>query len=307
MIIILGGSLSSPLGAAPFPANTEMILIEGGAFRMGSKTGRNDEEPVHALRLGSYFLSRYPVTRGEFQCFAEAADYQTSAEQEGGGYGLNSSGNYGYFMDLCWKNPGFDQGGDEPVVEVSWYDAIAYCNWLSVREGFQPCYDSRGLRDSRSNGYRLPTEAEWELAASGGNQAWASGSGEGFPWGPGRPRANVADAALFRRHSTATPWPEYDDGFVFTSPVGAFPPSRLGLFDLGGNVLQWCQDIYEPGYYADSPMDDPRGPSADTGLRTIRGASWKSSPEELATSRRNFHPARDRSSIIGFRLARSLP
>ena len=143
--------------------------------------------------------------------------------------------------------------GARPVIRVTWLDAVAYCNWRSEQEGKEKCYDSGYNLDRTKKGYRLPTEAEWERAARGGL------SGKRYPWGDSidSSKANFSGS--------------------FTVPVGSYPANGYGLFDMAGNVYEWCGDWYDGGYYGSSPAFNPTGPVIGT-YRILRGGSW-SNPE----------------------------
>src|SRR5262249_10414790 len=147
-----------------------------------------------------------------------------------------------------WRDPGWLQTERHPVVNVTWHDAVAFCEWLSQKEG---------------RNYRLPTEAEWEYACRAGSEkAFVSGETQDDLRG----YANTADASLrrvfetFRKkdyHDYSQPW---NDGFPFTAPVGQFKPNAWGLFDMQGNASEWCTDWYADDYFLHSPADDPPGP-----------------------------------------------
>ena len=242
----------------------EMKPVSGGSFQMGSEEMKRylrNEMPVHKVTVNSFQMAATPVT-----CWQ---------------YGL-------YCQDTGKALPG-DSGfgrGQRPVVNVSWYDALHYCNWLSVQQGLQPVYtfasEKQVEADWTADGYRLPTEAEWEYAAraavspSGGAQG-----GGNVRFGNGQDVISPASVNYNGQHEqnaydqTIRSWNE--DG-VFrqrTTPVRRFAPNPLGLYDLSGNVFEWCWDVYDEDYYANSPKDNPRGPAQDPNKnRVIRGGSW---------------------------------
>lgn len=154
-----------------------------------------------------------------------------------------------------WRNPGFKQTDDDPVVNVTWHDAVAMANWLSKKEGKK---------------YRLPTEAEWEYSCRAGTRTrYHSGDHPATLLKV----ANVFDAASKQNWLQ---WERYalagNDGFEFTAPVGSFAPNAFGLYDMHGNVWEWCADWHAETYYAESPVDDPQGPAAGR-ARVRRGGS----------------------------------
>ena len=166
---------------------------------------------------------------------------------------------------------------DHPMVEVSWFGAAAYCKWRSRLEGYEVCYDPITWDcDLSKKGYRLPTEAEWEYAARGGN----SNPYYRFPWGNSvsHSQANYYSGHLYSYDVSPTIGchPLYNDGIhPLTAPTGSFSPNGYGLYDIAGNVWEWCNDWYAYDYYASAPDVDvnPIGPSGGM-ARIVRGGSW---------------------------------
>jgi formylglycine-generating enzyme required for sulfatase activity len=165
---------------------------------------------------------------------------------------------------------------NDPMVQVSWYGAVAYCNWRSGREGRQPCYNlTTWTCDYTKNGYRLPTEAEWEYAARGGL------SGKRFPWGDTITHSQANYYSYWEKGKPYYPYdlsptegfhPTWDDGgYPYTSQVGSFPANAYGLCDMAGNVEEWCQDWY--GVYRSSSQTNPTGPTTGS-CRVFRGGGW---------------------------------
>ncbi|MFB0536326.1 MAG: formylglycine-generating enzyme family protein, partial [Anaerolineae bacterium] len=183
--------------------------------------------------------------------------------------------------------------GNRPVMSVTWYDAVAYCNWLSEKEGLSPCYSGKGKLtqcDFSANGYRLPTEAEWEYAARGGQKS------QGYTYAGSD---NPDDVAWYRGNSGSQ-----------THPVGQKQPNELGLYDMSGNLWEWCWDWYGKDYYTSSAASDPQGPPAPpTTLswqlnRVRRSGSWRENSDSLRTTYRSM----DYASYIGdngFRIVRT--
>ena len=200
------------------------------------------------------------------------------------------------------------QSGDRPVVNVSWKEAVEYCNWLSDIQGLKPAYrqvgDDYELIEPRSDGYRLPTEAEWEFVAR-----YHQGAAEMiYPWGmempPPENSGNFAGSEAKVMIGQAVPG--HRDGYLATSPVGSFSANSLGLFDIGGNVSEWCTDYYSYTYpNSPRPLVDYAGPEKGS-QRLIRGSSWRSgTSSELRSTGKRY--GLDGADDVGFRLARSYP
>ncbi|MDR1787871.1 MAG: formylglycine-generating enzyme family protein [Treponema sp.] len=281
---------------------SRMVYITGGAFWMGSldtEEGRGkDEGPRHAVTVSDFLMARYEVTVKDFRAFVEATGYVTDAERAGAGYAF-AGGKWGVQETASWKSPLFVQDDNEPVVLVSWIDAAQYCNWLSRQEGYRPVYTIRGAKVEQNfaaSGYRLPTEAEWEYACRAGtysrfftgrtittNDANFNGTmrgpGDGSSW----------RAGVYRKKPV---------------PVGSFPPNAFGLFDMHGNVAEWCGDWYAS--YGAELVHDPHGPSSGR-RKVIRGGGWDLSARFVRSAARTLNTVSFRSSYLGFRLARSLP
>lgn len=292
--------LSKPEIAASF-----MVHISGGCFSMGSDEG--DDEVIHEVYVNDFFVGKYEVTVGEFHEFLRVTHYRTDTEKSGGSYVYDGS-KWAQKNDAGWRNPYFNQSHDHPVVCISWNDAIAYCNWRSHNDGLAPVYTfvkNTVAANFSANGYRLPTEAEWEYAARCGKKGYTYSWGDGMP--AGKRGGNIADEALKRTLSQWQwdIWKEYDDGYVYTAPVGSFEPNEFGLYDMTGNVWEWCWDWYGVDYYKKSPKRNPQGPSAGS-IRVVRGGSWVSIPRSLRTAYRNYDNPAGSASSIGFRLSRTI-
>lgn len=296
----------------------KLVRIPAGEFRMGNDLSPDemrktypqygldekgeprldlpDERPSHRVRITkSFYLGQYEVTVGQFRKFVDAG-YQPESVADGtGGYGYDPAREViaghgdafaGRDPKYSWQNPGFAQGDDHPVTNVTWHDAQAMCEWLSAKEGQM---------------YRLPTEAEWEYACRGGTTTYYSCGDD--------PEALIQVANLYDV-DTLRNWPQWKpfalhghDGYEFTSPVGTFAPNAFGLYDMHGNVWEWCADWYGEDYYAKSPVDDPRGP--DEGhVRVRRGGSWQSWPLYVRSAYRNLNTESTRYTLVGMRLVR---
>ena len=296
----------------------KFVLVPAGEFLMGSDespaslakdyphyqqerlSSLADEAPVHRVRLSqAFFLGQHEVTVGQFSQFLEASGYVPESIADGtGGYGYNPGYDpattergdafEGRNPKYSWRNPGFAQSQNEPVLNVTWHDAVAMARWLSQQEG---------------KTYRLPTEAEWEYACRAGSQTrHASGSD---PQSLARV-ANTFDA------DAATHWPQWKsfalkehDGYAFTAPVGSFAPNAFGLYDMLGNAWEWVADRYQEDYYADSPVQDPKGPQTGS-MRVRRGGSWHTWSLYARCSYRNINTESSRYTLLGMRLLREV-
>jgi formylglycine-generating enzyme required for sulfatase activity len=260
----------------------DLKLIPAGEYTMGSprrEAGRRANESQRPVKLERrFYMSPREVTNAEFRQFRP---------EHRSGFILQQT------LDL----------DRQPVVNVSWQDAAAYSNWLSAQEGLAPAYETKGGRLAPvtpvTNGYRLPTEAEWEWVARG-----AGGNLRKYPWGDALPVPAGAGNYADRSAQALVPLviPDYDDGFAATAPVGSFAPGPDGFFDLGGNVAEWTHDLYTVQPPATSVAVDPAA-TGDGALRVIRGSSWKSSAvTELRLAYRDYGDGK--RNDLGFRIAR---
>jgi formylglycine-generating enzyme len=289
----------------------EITLIPAGEFMMGSgesaeetaeffnKTYRAElskeaifkrEHPQHRVRITkAFYLGTYHVTRGQFRQFVADTRYKTDAEkgEKPGAYGWNPvTKKIGFNERYSWRNTGFEQTDEHPVVNVSWNDAVAFCKWLSKKEG---------------KNYRLPTEAEWEYACRAGTTTrYYSGDDPETLSKVG----NVADAAFKAKFPAAKGTTKASDGYVFTAPVGKFKPNAFALYDMHGNAYEWCADWYDPEYYATSPVDDPSGPISGAD-HPVRGGNWSGREDTARSAHRYGFHAVVKSDFIGFRVART--
>jgi len=271
----------------------KLKLIKPGKFLMGSpkdEDGRFDDEgPQHEVEITkAFYMGVYPVTKGQFAAFVKDDGYQTEAEKDGNGFGYNASTKTFEYGKYSWRDLGFAQTDDHPVVEVTWNDAKAFCAWLSKKEG---------------KTYELPTEAEWEYACRAGTKTrfWCGDKDEDL-----KGNANIADASFKEKYPGVSFAVAWDDGYPFTSPAGSFKANPWGLYDMHGNVWQWCADMH--GHYQEGYIKDPNGKDSGN-RRVLRGGSWNNEPRFCRSANR-FHDEpslRSCHDIFGFRVVLRLP
>jgi formylglycine-generating enzyme required for sulfatase activity len=218
----------------------EMVAIPAGEFTMGSDSGAVDAKPAHKVKVDSFLMDPHEVTQEVYE-------------------------------KVVGNNPSRRKGPRNPVEQVTWSAAVKFCNARSTQEGLTPCYDLKSGRcDFAANGYRLPTEAEWEYACR------AATTTE-FYFGD-RPDQLKA-YAWFDGNAEAGP-----------HPVAQRKPNAWGLYDMTGNVWEWCNDFYGAKYYRNSPVENPRGPDEGE-KRVLRGGAWSSSAENCTAFVRNCDEA----------------
>jgi formylglycine-generating enzyme required for sulfatase activity len=270
----------TPAAPPQQPAPANMVWIQGGTFTMGSPENEPErssiETPQYQVTLSSFYMGKYPVTQKEYR-------------------------------EVMGTNPSKFKGDNLPVENVSWYDAIEYCNKRSQREGLTPVYtidkdlsdrNNRNEKDTvrwvvvwnqNANGYRLPTEAEWEYACRAGTMTpFSTGNNittSQANYDGNNPYNNNAKGT-FRQKTTA---------------VGSYSPNPWGLYDMHGNVCEWCWDWY--GTYTGGAQTDPVGASSGSD-RVNRGGSWNNSGQRVRSARRGLGDPDSRGGIIGFRIVR---
>jgi len=243
--------------AATTRSGVEMVLIPGGWFEMGSNGGRPDESPVHKVWVSSFWMDKYEVTQDQFK------KYQLPDPSH-------------------FKDPNY------PLEQINWTDAALYCNERSRAEGLTPCYDEKTWQcNFDADGYRLPTEAEWEYACR-------VGTSTKYHFGSDPRKLKIygwfAENSLKKTH-----------------PVGQKKPNPWGLYDMCGNVAEWCNDLYSEDYYKQSPQQNPRGPQQGK-ERVLRGGAWSSIADCCRSACRASDPSINdtclASDAIGFRCVR---
>jgi len=246
-----------------------LIRVEPGIFLMGSQPfepGRREDETQHLVTLTNpYYIASHHVTRRQFARFIAETSYETDAEKGGG--------------HESWQNPGFSQPDNHPVVMVSWNDAVAFTEWLGKIEG---------------RAYGLPTEAQWEFACRNDED-------DTMPYNTGDEITN--DQANFGMSFT-TGAGLANSPRTGTTPVGSFPPSARGLYDMHGNAWQWCSDTYSP--YPHGPVTDPTTASSHrdyrSNPRSLRGGSWLNESRDLRSASRFSEVPDGHRNFIGFRV-----
>jgi formylglycine-generating enzyme required for sulfatase activity/TolB-like protein len=270
--------------------------IPGGTFTMGSPASepeRRGNEVQHRVTVSSFSISKYEVTVGDFRRFVNATGYKTTAETSGGGYVWTGKA-WETKADASWRNPYFTQGDNHPVVLVSWYDAVEYCNWVSRQEGLTPAYTRSGdtvTWNRSANGYRLPTEAEWEYACRAGTTT---------PFHTGN---NITTSQA--NYDGNNPYNGNAKGVYRekTWAVGSGAANAWGLYDMHGNVWEWCWDRY--GDYPTGAQTDPAGPASGL-ARVSRGGSWYVDGRYGRSACRDRGDPAIRRYDLGFRLARNM-
>jgi formylglycine-generating enzyme required for sulfatase activity len=275
------------------------VLVPAGTLSMGDSFNEAylGELPVHSVEVDACFIQAKETTKEQWDVVRDWA-LSHGYDFEGLGDGV---------------------GPDHPVHSLNWYDVVKWCNARSEMAGLTPCYftDATLATPYRSgrvdltaasvkpdaNGYRLPTEAEWEWAARGGAQ------GKRFPWGDTitHAQANYSSQSLYAYDVSPTRGyhPSYTSSeFPFTAPAGSFTANGYGVFDTTGNVAEWCWDWYGENYYATSPTNNPTGPATGT-ARVIRGGSWQSFAIDCRSSFRGGGSPAFGLITLGFRTARS--
>jgi len=245
-----------------------LVRVQAGFFQQGSpitESGREAHETLHPVKISAAFLlGKYPVTVAQFERFVKETGHRTEAEDgSSGGYGWDGS-KLVQARQYHWRNPGFPQSGSHPVTLVTWFDAKQFCLWLSRKARMQ---------------VELPTEAQWEYACRAGDSApWHGGQVDAVAWHKGNAGGG-------------------------THPVGQLKPNAWGLYDMGGNAWEWCQDWYGP--YPAGQVSDPvqsEVPPGEKGRRVLRGGSFLKAGADCRSAERYRNDPRSRNADNGFRI-----
>jgi len=273
MLICLPALSNKPgIHAQSGNSGKNMSFVDWGGFIMGREfnnyssytnygnNGDSLERPLHMVMISPFYIGKYEVTQKEwFDVMGTTLQQQRDKNDKP--------------LDLC------GEGDDYPMYYVNWYEAVEYCNKLSIKEGLKPAYTINGSDvtwDRNVNGYRLPTEAEWEYAARGGRMYSGSNT--------------VDDTAWYSKNSNS-----------MTHEVGKKSPNTLGIYDMLGNVSEWCWDLY--GSYSSESQTDPQGASSGV-YRIFRGGSWSTDDDNLSNTYRYRANPYERNRNIGFRIVR---
>jgi formylglycine-generating enzyme len=290
MFFRVRGTPSPPLSMALIPAGWfTMGDTFGDTFNADWQGSRGNETPLHSVFVSAFYMDRTEVTKALWD--------EVKAWNGRNGY--------------VYNNAGLGKAAKHPVQTVSWYDAVKWCNARSQKEGRTPAYYTDAALTqvyktgqvapyvNWNTGYRLPTEAEWEKAARGGT------SGHRFPWSDvetithSQANYNSSSAYAWDISPTRGIHPAFNTGDPYTSPVGYFAPNGYGLYDMAGNVMEWCWD--RNGAYSSDAQTDPRGPSTGSN-RVMRGGSWGSNQGQTRVACRiDLNPPTFVFYSVGFR------
>jgi formylglycine-generating enzyme required for sulfatase activity len=299
-LVAAGLLMAGPLGAQQAfrdcPACPEMVVIPSGTFVMGAAPGEEEREgtppdnrgraePQRRVSIDYRFaLAKHEVTRGQFAAFVHATGHSVAR----GCVGLGPDGRPAELDTRDWRNPGFEQADDHPVVCVSWNDAQAYVDWLKKITG---------------KAYRLPSEAEWEYAARAGSlgvRYWGDAREDACRYANGSDETRLAQTKQARDPAKVF---LCKDGYAFTAPVGRFHANAFGLHDMLGNVWEWVADCWNATYRG-APVNGSVWGKGECALRVARGGAWVSEPRLARSAMRNRGTQVFRGDIIGFRVAR---
>lgn len=258
-----------------------MVKVEGGTFTMGNDTLAPECAPAHEVKLSSFYMGKYMITLEQFRCFVRQTGHKTSADIFNGAYVVDHGDQFVFKKGVNWRCDEYGEyrpasQANYPVLYVNWKDGTAFCEWLSKLSGKK---------------YRLPTEAEWEYAALGGNKS------SGYTYSGSN---TLDEVAWYAKNSN-----------LKAHPVGEKKPNELGLYDMTGNIWQWCDDWYGETYYSVSPKENPKGP--ETGVEKVCKGGCFLSGYPPNTLLKQLYPAfrgRDTVNVVAndaaFRIVREL-
>jgi formylglycine-generating enzyme required for sulfatase activity len=340
LVFLLGGAMAQVTPDSDENEANRLVLIEGGTFQMGDVfgDGAENERPIHAVTLSSFYLARHEVTVGEFRAFVEATGYKTSAEgpddpearakvaekfsspdlteeerralhheylkYSGAGYWDAEQRRWlGYNAATNWTNPGIEQTGDDPVLAISPIDAMRYCNWLSEREGQPVAYNPETgviLDENGAPTTDVTNVRGYRLPTEAEWEYAAREGGREVRFGNGK---NIARSTEINFRGDDGDYDYLDSsGYLKkTTPVGSFPPNALGLYDMSGNAWEWVSDNYAK--YGNDPLKNPYTLSNEGHI--LRGGRWGGDAFEARVFHRSSWPIYDRCNNSGFRIAKS--
>ena len=286
----------------------KLVYVEGGSFLMGDVLADGDramlaETPVHEVEVGSFLLSPYEITVSEFRKFVEETGFKTKAETDGQGKATKEMIEQGKTKYPNFKAHWFNQTDRHPAVWIAWEDAIVYCNWLSRQHGIPAAYnestgqlldkDGKVTTDVRQvQGFRLPTEAEWEYAARERGKKVRFGNGKNIA------RSDEMNLDARKAEKKYAVKGEYREA---TTPVGSFAPNALGLYDMSGNAWEWCSDSGVD--YPDKKVANPY--ALNKGGHMARGGNWDSGAAGCRVTTRINWWLNSMCAATGFRIART--
>ena len=252
--------------------------------------------PIHEVHIDNFFIGKYEVTVRQYSVFVNETNYLSDAERQGSAFVYNEkNGRYRLKKGVNWRH---DEEGNirkksednYPVIHVSWEDAGKFISWLN---------------EKTDENYRLPTEAEWEYVAGNGVAHTI------YSWGNGQPNLergdNIPDDTPSPnfKYTWSSRIKGYRDGHWFSAPVGSFSPNELGVYDMGGNVFEWCYDRYDKTFYSQSPKNNPKGPHKGID-RVLRGGSWDYGPDRFNVYSRGRGIPNKGYYNLGFRVSKDI-
>lgn len=255
--LLIAAGCSSDDGDGPVDLNLDMALIPAGTFTMGDQAGAGvaNETPTRSVSVNAFFMSKHEISQRVYQ-------------------------------EVMGANPSYNKGDNRPVENITWFKALEFCNALSARQGYEMCYvDINGnvSVEMGANGYRLPTEAEWEYGCKAGTAS---------SYYTGNSKADLESAGWYSGNGGGT-----------THDVGKLRANNFGLFDMHGNVFEWCWDWFKSDYYQDGQNNNPLGPAGGSD-RVCRGGSYFVFEFGCRSSFRSMLKPSIPSRDIGFRVVR---